>query len=59
MGHAPVPLLAVAPIAAACWYGLDRRAAAAHLIRPVRWALRVPLATVVVSSLLYTPGALQ
>ncbi|WP_399554303.1 hypothetical protein [Streptomyces anulatus] len=51
------PLLAVAPIAAACWYGLDRRAAA-HLIRPVRWALRIPLATVVVSSLLYAPGAL-
>lgn len=52
------PLLAVAPIAAACWYGIDRRAAAAHLIRPVRWALRIPLATVVASSLLYTPGAL-
>ncbi|MFJ2438804.1 hypothetical protein ACIOWM_36935 [Streptomyces anulatus] len=52
------PLLAVAPIAAACWYGLDRRAAAARLIRPVRWALRIPLATVAVSSLLYTPGAL-
>ncbi|MFI6143420.1 hypothetical protein ACIBCC_35165 [Streptomyces griseus] len=52
------PLLAVAPLAAACWYGLDRRAAAAQLIRPVRWALRIPLATVVVSSLLYTPGAL-
>ncbi|MFJ6444918.1 hypothetical protein [Streptomyces sp. NPDC091649] len=52
------PLLAVAPLAAACWYGIDRRAAAAQLIRPVRWALRIPLATVVVSSLLYAPGAL-
>ncbi|MFJ9096863.1 hypothetical protein ACIRIR_35900 [Streptomyces globisporus] len=50
------PLLAVAPLAAACWYGLDRRAA--RLTRPVRWALRIPLATVVASSLLYTPGVL-
>ncbi|MXG30462.1 hypothetical protein [Streptomyces sp. YIM 132580] len=50
------PLLAVAPLAAACWYGLDRRAA--RLTRPVRWALRIPLATVVVSSLLYAPGVL-
>ncbi|MFI5635068.1 hypothetical protein ACIA8E_38135 [Streptomyces sp. NPDC051664] len=51
------PLLAAGPVAAACWYGLDRRAAAAQLIWPVRWVLRIPLATVVVSSLLYTPGA--
>ncbi|GGZ27795.1 hypothetical protein [Streptomyces nitrosporeus] len=52
------PLLAAGPVAAACWYGLDRRAAAAGLIPPARWALRIPLATVVVSSLLYSPGAL-
>ncbi|MFG2631066.1 hypothetical protein [Streptomyces sp. NPDC048473] len=52
------PLLAAGPLAAACWYGLDRRAAHARLIRPVRWLARIPLATVVVSSLLYTPGAL-
>ncbi|MFJ7258224.1 hypothetical protein ACIQWV_38300 [Streptomyces sp. NPDC098085] len=51
------PLLAAGPLAAACWYGLDRRAAAAHLIPPVRWVLRIPLATVVVSSLIYNPGA--
>lgn len=51
------PLLAAGPVVAACWYGLDRRAAAAHLIWPVRWVLRIPLATVVVSSLLYAPGA--
>lgn len=51
------PLLAVSPVAAACWYGLDRRATAAQLIPPVRWVLRIPLATVVVSSLLYAPGA--
>lgn len=52
------PLLAVSPVAAACWYGLDRRAAAAQLIPPVRWVLRIPLATVVASSLLYAPGVL-
>lgn len=57
-GTALSPLLAVGPVAAACWYGLDRRAAAAQLIPPVRWVLRIPLATVVVSSLLYTPGVL-
>ncbi|WP_327436131.1 hypothetical protein OG279_26190 [Streptomyces sp. NBC_01201] len=56
-GTALSPLLAVGPVAAACWYGLDRRAAAAHLIPPVRWVLRIPLATVVVSSLIYGPGA--
>ncbi|MGW4221720.1 hypothetical protein ACWEJZ_32510 [Streptomyces bacillaris] len=52
------PLLAAGPLAAACWYGIDRRAAAAHLTWPARWVLRIPLATVVVSSLLYAPGAL-
>ncbi|MEV7252584.1 hypothetical protein [Streptomyces cyaneofuscatus] len=52
------PLLAAGPLAAACWYGLDRRAAAAHLTWPARWVLRIPLATVAVSSLLYAPGAL-
>lgn len=56
-GTALSPLLAVGPVAAACWYGLDRRAAAAHLALPARWALRIPLATVVVSSLIYGPGA--
>ncbi|MEU9568179.1 hypothetical protein AB0D16_40480 [Streptomyces sp. NPDC048161] len=50
------PLLAVAPIAAACWWGLDRNAAQSPL--PVRWAARIPLATITVSSLLYAPGAL-
>lgn len=52
------PLLAAGPLAVACWYGLDRRAAAAHLTWPARWVLRIPLATVVASSLLYAPGAL-
>lgn len=57
-GSLLAPLLAAGPLAAACWYGLDRRAAAAQLIPPARWVLRIPLATVVVSSLLYAPGAL-
>ncbi|MFJ9641400.1 hypothetical protein [Streptomyces sp. NPDC101178] len=52
------PLLAAGPLAAACWYGIDRRAAAAPLTWPARWVLRIPVATVVVSSLLYAPGAL-
>ncbi|WP_228995086.1 hypothetical protein [Streptomyces sp. DH8] len=56
-GTALSPLLAAGPVAAACWYGLDRPAAAASLVPPVRWALRIPLATVVVSSLIYGPGA--
>ncbi|MFE5658350.1 hypothetical protein ACFQ9H_19435 [Streptomyces sp. NPDC056517] len=52
------PLLAVGPLAAAMWWGLDRRAAAAQLPGPVRWLSRIPLATTAVSSLLYAPGAL-
>jgi len=56
-GTALSPLLAVGPVAAACWYGLDRRATAAYLALPVRWVLRIPLTTVVVSSLIYAPGA--
>jgi hypothetical protein len=48
------PLLAAGPVAAACWYGLDRTARQSGF--PVRWAARVPLATVTVSSLLYAPG---
>lgn len=50
------PLLAVGPVATACWWGLDRNAAQAA--PPVRWAARIPLATITVSSLLYAPGAL-
>ncbi|MGW9437955.1 hypothetical protein [Streptomyces sp. NPDC055607] len=52
------PLLAVGPVAAALWWGLDRRAQAAQLIAPVRWLARIPLATTVLSALLYAPGAL-
>ncbi|MFC8539066.1 hypothetical protein ACFUJY_34805 [Streptomyces sp. NPDC057249] len=50
------PLLAVSPVAAACWWGLDRTAA--NAAPPLRWAARVPLATVTLSALLYAPGAL-
>lgn len=52
------PLLAAGPVAAACWYGLDRRAARAQLIPAARWIARIPLATVVATSLIYAPGAL-
>lgn len=51
------PLLAVGPVAAACWWALDRNTTKARL--PVRWAARIPLATVALSSALYAPGALQ
>ncbi|MFD4855133.1 hypothetical protein [Streptomyces atratus] len=50
------PLLAAGPVAAACWWGLDRNVS--QTAPPVRWAARIPLATVAVSSLLYAPGAL-
>ncbi|MEV6936941.1 hypothetical protein AB0N19_21470, partial [Streptomyces sp. NPDC051132] len=48
------PLLAAGPLAAACWWGLDRRAR--QQAPAVRWLARVPLATVTLSSLLYAPG---
>lgn len=48
------PLLAAGPVAAACWWGLDRRARQQPLA--VRWLARVPLATVTASALLYAPG---
>ncbi|MFP3119860.1 hypothetical protein [Streptomyces sp. Iso 434] len=51
------PLLAAGPVAAACWLVLDRRAARAQLIPPVRWAAHIPLATTCLSALLYAPGA--
>ncbi|WP_031069186.1 hypothetical protein [Streptomyces sp. NRRL S-118] len=53
-GTTLAPLLAAGPVAAACWWGVDRRAR--QSTRPVRWLARVPLATVTVSSLLYAPG---
>jgi hypothetical protein len=50
------PLLAVGPLAAACWWLMDRHTTKAAT--PVRWLARIPLATVVLSSALYAPGAL-
>lgn len=50
------PLLAVGPLAAACWWGLDRNVMGARM--PLRWAARIPLATIVLSSALYAPGEL-
>lgn len=50
------PLLAVGPLAAACWWLLDRHATKAAA--PIRWLARIPLATVALSSALYAPGAL-
>ncbi|MFD8549786.1 hypothetical protein [Streptomyces sp. NPDC059649] len=55
-GSLLAPLAAAGPVAAACWCGLDRRAA--ELRPPVRWIARIPLATVTLSALLYAPGAL-
>ncbi|MCX4547236.1 hypothetical protein [Streptomyces sp. NBC_01565] len=58
---APWPVL-LAPLAiagafgAVCWLYLERHATG--WTAPLRWAARVPLATVVLSSLLYAPGAL-
>ncbi|MEU6213084.1 hypothetical protein ABZ891_24710 [Streptomyces sp. NPDC047023] len=58
---APWPVL-LAPLAVAgafgavCWLYLERHAAG--WAAPLRWAARIPLATVTLSSLLYTPGAL-
>lgn len=51
------PLLVVGPLAGTCWWALDRRAA--DLRPPVRWLARIPLATLALSSALYTtPGVL-
>ncbi|MFF0747424.1 hypothetical protein ACFYVL_44295 [Streptomyces sp. NPDC004111] len=49
------PLLLAAGAGVLCWWALDRRCAT---WRPAtRWVARVPLATVVLSSALYAPGA--
>lgn len=50
------PLLIAGAAGAACWWLAERRCAA--WIRPLRFVARIPLATVVLSSLLYAPGAL-
>lgn len=50
------PLLATGPLAAGCWWLLDSRTAKVRA--PICWFARIPLATVVLSSALYAPGAL-
>ncbi|MGW6865882.1 hypothetical protein [Streptomyces sp. NPDC054901] len=50
------PLVIAGGFGAVCWLYLERHATG--WTRPLRWASRIPLATVVLSSLLYAPGAL-
>lgn len=50
------PLLVAGGAGALCWVLLESRAAGWR--RPFRWLARIPLATVITSSLLYAPGAL-
>lgn len=50
------PLIVAGGAGALCWTVLESRAAGWR--RPFRWLARIPLATVVTSSLLYAPGAL-
>ncbi|MFC9825271.1 hypothetical protein ACFWG6_28810 [Streptomyces erythrochromogenes] len=50
------PLAVASAFGAVCWLYLERHAA--NWSRPLRWAARIPLATVVLSSALYSPGAL-
>lgn len=56
MAGAAGPLAIAGAFGAVCWLYLERHAAG--WTAPLRWAARVPLATVTVSSLLYAPGAL-
>ncbi|MFI8504848.1 hypothetical protein ACIGFK_41020 [Streptomyces sp. NPDC085524] len=50
------PLAVAGAFGAVCWLYLERYAA--RWAPPLRWAARIPLATVTLSSLLYAPGAL-
>ncbi|MER7046755.1 hypothetical protein [Streptomyces jumonjinensis] len=50
------PLIIAGGAAVACWALLDRRTTGWHPV--LRWAARIPLATIVLSSALYAPGAL-
>ncbi|MCY0954142.1 hypothetical protein [Streptomyces sp. H27-S2] len=50
------PLTVAGAAGGLCWLLLDSRSAGRRL--PLRWLARIPLATVVLSSLLYAPGAL-
>lgn len=50
------PLIVAGGVGFLCWVLLDARVAERRPL--LRWLARIPLATVVVSSLVYTPGAL-
>lgn len=50
------PLAVAGAFGAVCWLYLERYATG--WTAPLRWAARIPLATVILSSLLYAPGVL-
>ncbi|GAA0699587.1 hypothetical protein GCM10010260_84220 [Streptomyces filipinensis] len=50
------PLAVAGAVGSVCWLYLERHAS--RWTPPLRWAARIPLATVTLSSLLYAPGAL-
>ncbi|MFI6006678.1 hypothetical protein ACIA98_41140 [Streptomyces sp. NPDC051366] len=50
------PLAVAGAFGSVCWLYLERHSA--RWAPPLRWAARVPLATVALSSALYSPGAL-
>lgn len=49
-----LPLIAAGALAGVCWWALDSRSAAWRT--PVRWAARIPLATLALGIALYAPG---
>ncbi|MFB7983792.1 hypothetical protein [Streptomyces vinaceus] len=49
-----LPLIAAGALAGVCWWALDSRSAAWR--PPVRWAARIPLATLALGVGLYAPG---
>lgn len=49
-----LPLIAAGALAGICWWALDSRSAAWRA--PVRWAARIPLATLALGVGLYAPG---
>lgn len=50
-----LPLIAAGLLAGICWWALDSRSASWRA--PVRWAARIPLATLALGVGLYAPGA--
>ncbi|MEV6574830.1 hypothetical protein [Streptomyces sp. NPDC051577] len=50
------PLLVAGAAGCGVWWLVERRAADWHSVG--RWPVRIPLATLIVSALLYSPGAL-